>query len=668
MLPAVLAAQSIKPALEHVRWEAGIEVDDGNARVVLHAEIADGWKLYALDTPPPSPALRLSAAGPGGVAVGAFSQSEPAVEDDPSLGVQVRLFRDKATFTAPVGIEAGAAPSGVVEVSILFTICDKRICLPPTPHTITAALPADLPVLRIAETPLSPVPGQVVAPPDFTTDAPAASMDVPSDPADLSATDAAAAPPSGGSIPVVESGDRAGLGGFLLLAIAAGLAALLMPCVFPMIPLTVSYFTRHSHSRGEAVRMAALYGFSIVATFTGLGLLMALLVGASGAQRIAADPFVNLFIGIVFVLFGLSLLGLFELRLPSGLVNSVGRHEQRGGLVGVLFMGLTLTLVSFSCTVPFVGGLLAATMDGAWFDPVVGMLAFSITFALPFVLFALFPRALQALPQSGAWMERLKVTLGFVELVAALKFLSQADLLWGWEVFTRPLTISLSVVLFALCGLYLLGKLPLSEAGRTERLGVGRLMAAVGFFGLALYLLPGMLGASLGTFDAYLPPRRATDFTLNTAAAPAAAEAWHEGIAGIETARAEARLTGKPIFVDFTGYTCTNCRFMEANVFTDARVQAHFARDVVLLRLYTDDIDEGARLSRYQLEQTGTVALPTYALLDLAGDRVLAQHSGVASVEEFLAFLGKARPDDSARVVVHHREKQDGTRAFFENG
>lgn len=665
-LPTLVAAQ-MRPALQHVQWRASLtQSDEAEARLSLSATIAEGWKLYALDTPPPSPALRLSANAPEGVSVGAFVQDEPIVEDDPNLGVPVRLFKNQARFQAPVRVSASPPADSTLQVRIVFTICDANICLPPTPHTVevSAAALRSVALSAAGPPPNEAPPTNTQSVPDFTAQAPVDSIVPLPNTADGEAS----------GLPVAAAANEAGGGGmgaFLILAFIAGLAALLTPCVFPMIPLTVSYFTRHSENRGQAMRMAMLYGASIVGTFTGLGLLLALLVGAAGAQRVAADPYVNLLIGVIFVIFGLSLLGLFELRVPSALLNRVGRGEQRGGALGVLFMGLTLTLVSFSCTVPFVGGLLAATVGGAWFYPALGMLVFSATFALPFVLFALFPRALQSMPRSGAWMNAVKVTLGFVELAAALKFLSQADILLGWNVLSRPLVIAVTVVLFALCGLYLLGKLPLKDDQQPVSLGVGRLMASVLFFGSALYLLPGLIGASVGLFDAYLPPRRATDFTLQAASAPAVAEeAWYEGTGGLAEARQEALATGKPLFIDFTGYTCTNCRYMEANVFRHPDVQARFDRDFVLVRLYTDDPAEGEVLSRYQLEQTGTVALPTYTLLDVEQDRVIAQHSGTASVAAFVTFLdrGRVAPQATASTFVGDGEKEGGAAAFPEHG
>ncbi|MEM6336233.1 MAG: thioredoxin family protein, partial [Bacteroidota bacterium] len=403
------------------------------------------------------------------------------------------------------------------------------------------------------------------------------------------------------------------------------------------------------------VKMALVYGLSIVATFTGLGLLMALLVGASGAQTIAANPWVNLFIGLVFVVFALSLIGAFELRVPNRLLNYVNQQgNERSGWIGVVFMGLTLTLVSFSCTVPFVGALLAATAGGEWSWPILGMVAFSTVFALPFVVFAAFPSGLKKLPKSGSWMGALTVTLGFIEMAAAFKFLSNADLVWGWGLISRPLVIAVWSVLFFVAGLYLIGKVRLSHEPPIESVGAGRLLSGIAAMALAIYLLPGLLGAPLGTLDAWLPPRQASDVSLLAGLSTEPGErpdglAWHgndEGPAdaAIEAAFAESAQTGRPVFVDFTGYTCTNCRQMEATVFPKPAIAGRLSQDFVLLQLYTDAPEEGRALQRYQLELTGTVALPTYAIVS-ADRQLVAKWEGMASVEDFATFLeaGAAR-------------------------
>ncbi len=634
-LLGALPAQAQVPT-EVARWSAQIVPNSvavgEQATLRVSVDLDPDWKLYALDTPPPSPKLLLSARADQAVTIGAFDQPDPADEVDPFLEVTVRIFRDQdGVFEAP--IRASAPGTYTVATDIRFTVCDKSICLPPTRHTVEAMFVVGAGGLA-APAPDKAEPNGVV--PDLGAGSTSLFEPGPTEASpSLERADETAAMRAG-------LGSEGGLWGFLALAVAAGLGALLMPCVYPMLPLTVSFFTNQGGSRARATRLALLYGLSIVATFTLLGLVLAAVVGAAGAQAVAANPWVNLFVASVFVLFGLSLLGVFELKLPSALVNASARGESRGGVAGVLFMGLTLTLVSFSCTVPFVGGLLAATVGGDWLRPVVGMLAFSVTFALPFVAFALFPRALARLPRSGTWMNTFKITLGFVELVAALKFLSNADLVWGWGILTRPLAIAVSAVLLALCGLFLIGLIGIGDEPKPQSVGAGRLLSASAFLAAALYLIPGLWGANLGLFDAYLPPRSAADFSVVAASAPASGSSahadWPRGLGGLQTASQQAASQGRMVFIDFTGYTCTNCRAMESTVFPLADVQAALAA-YVPVALYTDAAGDGPAMSRFQLEQTATVALPTYAIYDPATERVIAHTSGMQSAEEFAAFL-----------------------------
>ena len=595
-------AQGLLGASENVQWTTDVApttVAPGDtAHVRFRASINGDWKMYALDSPPPSRGVNVTFDSlAAGLQPSAVRQQTPQRGYDPNFDKDVTYFAGEAVLEADIAVEASAAP-GTYDVmgTITYMICNDQMCLPPTDQAFTQPLQVAAGATSSAE-PL---------------------IDATSEPA--SQSDASVASATGD----LDDARQGVLWGFLLLAVGAGAAALLTPCVFPMIPLTVSYFTKHTGNRGEAVRMASVYGLSIIVIFTGLGALMAALIGASGAQSIAANPWVNLFIGGVFIVFALSLLGLFELRL---------------------FMGLTLSLVSFSCTAPFVGGLLAATTGGEWTYPIVGMMAFSATFALPFVGFALFPNRLEALPKSGSWMNVVKVVLGFVELAAALKFLSNADLIWGWNVLSRPLAIAITVTLFALCGLYLLGKLRLKHEPPTEQIGSLRLLSAAAFLGVALYMLPGLFGAQLGAIDAYLPPRQVNDPNLMATTAgssnPSANDELNWFVDDRAAAFEEARAQDKPVFVDFTGYTCTNCRDMEANVFTEPAIARRFEQDFVLLRLYTDAPPKGPEYQRYQLRLTGTTALPTYVVLDPQNETPIDRVSGTMSAEAFGAFLDR---------------------------
>jgi thiol:disulfide interchange protein DsbD len=624
--------------------------------VRLEADIQEGWKMYAVDSPPPSRGVTVTfdSVSTALSQEGDLQQSEPSRGYDPNFQKEVSYFEGSGTVRAQFAV-SGDAESGrhVIAGTVEFMVCTREMCLPPTRNPFETAVVVE-----------GEGKGGGTAESENRGDGEWGSGE---DDETKSRGDEETA--RGGSVeserrgagPGSSSGGG-GMLGFLLLAIGAGGAALLTPCVFPMIPLTVSFFTRHTDSRSQAVRMAGIYGLAIVLTFTGLGVAMAMILGAAGAQTVAANPWVNLFIGLVFVVFALSLLGLFELKLPSSLVNYFNRQgDERGGLLGVVFMGLTLTLVSFSCTAPFVGGLLAATAGGQWFHPVVGMVAFSATFALPFVGFALFPKALDSLPKSGSWMNAVKVTLGFVELAAALKFLSNADLIWGTGLLSRPLAIAMTVVIFFCAGLYLLGKLRLRHEPAPDGIGSLRLVASMAFFATALYMVPGLLGAPLGALDAYLPPRLTSDVSLvstlqSRTGGEGAAEsefAWHTD--DVDAAFAEAQETGKPVFIDFTGYTCTNCRDMEANVFPKPPVAEQLRQRFVLLRLYTDDMPEGAEFQRLQLRMTGTTALPTYAIVDPADRTVLRTVSGVHPVDEFAAFLERGAQAFRQSQPVAHR-------------
>ena len=649
---------------EYVQWEPSLSADEvGHGHVLslqLHATIADDWKMYALDSPPMSWHARVEFdALPQGVTLnGDVTQVEPRSAYDKNFKVDVTYFVKETTFMAQFGIQEDAAMGlQVISGKVGYQICndDLGICLTPywEPFTASFDIVADATPGGAASEQTQHLAEEVLSftTPDVNTETNAAPESAPVEVGaiesmleDVQAKAGSVEETTG----AIRSGNplsqrAGGIWGFMMLAIGAGLGALLMPCVFPMIPLTVSYFTKHAHNRSEAVRMATVYGLSIILIFTGLGVLMALLIGASGAQMIAANPWINLGIGLVFIVFALSLLGLFELSLPSSFVNYFNRQSnERQGYAGVLFMGTTLTLVSFSCTAPFVGTLLAATAGGEWIYPIIGMLIFSTTFAFPFVLFALFPNGLSRLPASGSWMNTLKVVFGFIELVAAIKFLSNADLVWGWNVISRPMAISASVVIFFLTGTYLIGKLRLKHEEPLEQIGTGRLIASIGFFALALYMLPGLFGAPLNNLDAYLPPRQGTDMSLVASVSAIgindimADERWFEDI---DSAYAEAEALGKPVFIDFTGYTCTNCRQMESTVFPQAAVADRLDRNYVLLRLYTDDLDEGPTLQKFQLELTGTVALPTYAIVDPATGSLIGQRSGIQSVDKFADFL-----------------------------
>jgi thiol:disulfide interchange protein DsbD len=406
-----------------------------------------------------------------------------------------------------------------------------------------------------------------------------------------------------------------------------GALSLLTPCVFPMVPITVSYFTKHAEStRGRAAGSAALYGLGIVLTFTVFGSVLAAVAGAAGLNRFAANPWVNLAITALFLIFALNLFGLYELRLPVGLMSRLDGMSRRRGAsaAGTLLMALTFTVTSLTCTAAFIGTLLVVAAQGEWQRPIAGLLAYSATFALPFVALAMAPQLVSQLPRSGPWLARVKVVMGFLEIAAAMKFLSNADLVWSWGIFTRDVVLVAWTITAVALAAYLLSKRP----------GPGRLAVAVATLAFAVWLGSGISGRRLGELEAFLPPA--------TVHAASRELSWITN--DLDAAIAEARASKRLVIIDFTGYTCTNCRWMEANMFPRADVRA--ALDTfVRARLYTDG--QGPlyeRHQRFQQEQFKTVALPLYAIID-PDLRPIATFAGLTRDQtEFLAFLHTARP------------------------
>ena len=524
----------------------------------------------------------------------------------------------------------------------------------PTPTTAPAAAEPAAPTL--AATPAAPDTSRAATAATTTAEAPAAAAVVidndavqesPAGRAALAAASAAGAEP------------QSSLWLFAFGAFLAGLAALLTPCVFPLIPMTVSFFTSGSDSRARGIFKAAIYGLSIIFIYVVLGMAVSILLGPDAANFIATHWLPNLIFFAVFMLFGMSFLGLFEITLPSGLVNKIDAQADKGGWGGVFFMALTLVLVSFSCTGPIVGSLLSMASQGQRMMPVIGMLGFALAFALPFTLFAIFPAWLKGLPRSGGWLNTVKVVMGFVELGLALKFLSMADLAYHWQLLPRDLYLVLWIVLAGLLGMYLLGKFRLSHDSPLDHLSVGRLLMAILSFSFMVYLIPGLFGAPLPLLAGYLPPQSKHDFTvatvgdgaapaLVTAARPAACEAPRhadflelphglDGYFDLAQARRCAQAQGKPLFIDFTGHACVNCRKMEATVWSDPRVLQMLRRDFVVVALYVDDKTElpekewytslrdqqvkktlGKQNADFQLTNFQGNAQPLYALLDPA--------------------------------------------------
>lgn len=487
--------------------------------------------------------------------------------------------------------------------------------------------------------------------------------------------------PDGGSSSNIEKPEDKSLWGFILFAFATGLIALLTPCVFPMIPMTVTFFLKENEQGGNAVRKAVIFGISIILIFTVIGTLTAVLFGADTLNNLATHWFPNILVFLIFFVFALSFLGLFEITLPSAFVNKMDQQSDRGGLLGVFFMAFTLALVSFSCTFPIVGSVLVLSTQGEFLKPVLGMLSFSLAFALPFTLFAIFPDWLKKMPKSGGWLNSVKVVLGLLELALGLKFLSVADQAYHWGLLDREIYLAFWIVIFAFLGLYLLGKIRLPHDSPMEKVGVFRLLFSIITFTFVVYLIPGMWGAPLKALAGYLPPMSSHDFDMvamqshagsaNQASTicepPRYADKLHfphglEGYFDYDQAIACAREQNKPLFIDFTGHGCVNCREMEARVWSDPAVLKRLKEDFVLVALYVDDrtlLPEedwytseydgkvkktiGRQNADYQIKVYNNNAQPFYVILNNEEEVVISPRAYDLSIEGFVAFLDQAK-------------------------
>lgn len=617
----------------------------------VSARIEPTWRLYSLTQPRP-PIATVISVGPAGVLRGRQAkQPAPAKKYDPNFEIESELFTGTVAFEVPVAVESATRPGKhKAFVAVVYQTCTDLVCLPPARDSLIVTLTVRPPPAGVIVPPLPPLaPGEGSG---ESPDPAATGSEELQRPPTAVPFGSAATPPSRVSSDIALATAAGGAGGmwaFLGLAALMGALSLLTPCVFPMIPITVAYFTgRHrgtvtARRRRESARDALVYGGGIVIAFSSLGFLLALLFGATGINRFAANPWVNLLVAALFIGFALDLLGVYNLRLPSRVLARVNGSPERGGISGLLIMGIVFAVTTFTCTVPFVGTLLVGAAAGSWVWPIAGMLVFSSVFAIPFFVLALVPQMLGSLPRSGSWMRALMITLGLVEIGAAFKFLSNVDLVWQLGILHRPVVISIWIALALLISFYLLGQIKLSSDYRgTARssIGFGRLLFGGSFLAITFFLASGLFGRSLGEIEAFLPPHVYPGDEIDPRSARALEGsqqlAWFTSYAdGLE----EARATNRPVFVDFTGFTCTNCRWMEANVFARDDIQKLLS-SYVLVRLYTDGRGEKYAQNReLQLKRFGTVAMPLYAILDPAGESVATLAGLTRNSEKFASFL-----------------------------
>ncbi|MFC0517223.1 protein-disulfide reductase DsbD family protein [Mucilaginibacter angelicae] len=471
-----------------------------------------------------------------------------------------------------------------------------------------------------------------------------------------------------------------------------GFTAVILPCIYPLLPLTVSFFTKKSGSRSKAVMQSLIYGISIIVIYVTLGLLISIIFGSDALNELATNGIFNIFFFLLLIVFGISFLGAFEIVLPSKLANKLDENSDKGGLAGIFFMAATLVVVSFSCTGPIIGTLLVdAASKGDRLGPAMGMFGFSLALALPFTIFALFPSALKTLPKSGGWLNSVKVVLGFLELAFALKFLSNVDLAYHWNWFDREIFLSLWIAIGLMIGLYLIGKIKFSHDSDVKYLTIPRTFLAIIVFAFVIYMIPGLWGAPLKSISAFLPPEATQDFNLSSipdgsgsaSATPSAAipasigerkyaenytriktkglDAWYDYDQALQVSKA----LHKPILIDFTGFNCVNCRKMEANVWSDPQVFSRIKNDFVLLQLVVDDKAElpaaeqfvsdysgkkittlGGKWSNLEAKRFNSNSQPLYVMLDSEGN-LLKDASGAEiptspanyDISSYLKFL-----------------------------
>jgi len=569
----------------------------------LSTNLAEPWHLYSFTTPKGT-GIPFSITFPDQPAVTGFDawQPKPERKYDPNFQAESETFGgDIAFYIAPK--VTGSAP---VELSarLRYQICTDKQCVP-LRKTLTATF--------------TPVAGANFTPPDGYLAVPAKEP-----------TPATAKPVEKSS-----SEDSQSLGAYLLTAFGLGLAALFTPCVFPMIPFVMSGFlNRDTGSKREGVIQAGLFSLGIIVLFCVLGFAVTAALGPFGVVQLGSSPWVNSFIAILFGVFGLSLLGAFEITLPAWLTSAVDEKSRQGGSIGTLLMSLSFALTSFACVGPFVGTLLAGSIQAKGFRPAMGMATFATGLAAPFFLLALFPQYLKRMPKSGGWLARVKVVMGFLVMAAMLKYISNIDAVLQWGFLTRERFLAAWIVLFSLAGLYLLGFLRLEGVNPNDHMGPGRLLTGAFLLIFGIHLIPGMLGGRLGELDAYIPPPSENAASQSSGGASAK---WLKN--QYAEALAKAKAENKNVLINFTGYACTNCHWMKQNMFPKPEVQEALA-GMVLLELYTDGTDAASEANqKIQESKFQTVAIPYYAIVT-PDERVIATYAGLTkNTGEFVAFL-----------------------------
>lgn len=665
LLIAVVAQAQIQ---EPVKFKSELKtLAAGEAEIVFTATIDKGWHVYSTDLGdggPISATFNVEKIS-GATVVGKLQPKGKEIASyDKLFEMNVRYFESTAQFVQKLKLTGGDYK---IEGFLEFGACNDENCLPPTQVEFNFSGKAEAAKGAAAATPAEKVTAQAEETKPETQ--PASQTETPADTASTGIIGGADGPTDinvAGNIdlwkPVIndlqsygETTSQEDMSWFYIFitGFLGGLLALFTPCVWPIIPMTVSFFLKRSKDKKKGIRDAWTYGASIVVIYVTLGLAITLIFGASALNALSTNAVFNILFCLMLVVFAASFFGAFELTLPSKWSNAVdSKAEATSGLLSIFLMAFTLSLVSFSCTGPIIGFLLVqVSTTGSVIAPAIGMLGFAIALALPFTLFALFPSWLKSMPKSGGWMNVIKVTLGFLELAFALKFLSVADLAYGWRILDRETFLALWIVLFALLGFYLLGKIKFPHDDDDTKVGVGRFFMALFSLAFAVYMVPGLWGAPLKAVSAFAPPMQTQDFNLYNNEVHAKFDDYDLGME-------YARQHGKPVMLDFTGYGCVNCRKMELAVWTDSKVSDIINNDYVLITLYVDNktpltspvkVTEngrertlrtvGDKWSYLQRVKFGANAQPFYVLIDNEGRPLNKSYSYDEDIPKYIEFL-----------------------------
>ncbi|TDO70434.1 thiol:disulfide interchange protein DsbD [Flavobacterium chryseum] len=661
-------AKSNAQILEPAKWTAKIEKKSSNhAVLIFDATIEKDWHMYSQFTPDGGPLpLEIVFKNQKGnyELVGKAKEGKTRTAFNDIFGVNETFFEGKAHIEQEITIINPNLKT--VDVDFDFQVC-KEVCINSS-KKFSIAVPSTFK--------MDAVPTITEAKLDETK-VPALAVDTATTKVDKAQNESAKTEvtAANGKEEIPAPAPSRSLWSIFFIAFISGFAALLTPCVFPMIPMTVSFFTKQSKSRAKGIRNAIIYGFSIIAIYVILGLIVTKIFGADALNALSTDVWFNLIFFVILIIFATSFLGAFEILLPNSWGNKVDQQADRGGIVGILFMALALAIVSFSCTGPIVGTLLVEAASNGGIAPVVGMLGFSLALALPFMLFAMFPGWLNSLPKSGGWLNTVKVVLGFLELALAFKFLSNADLVLQLHFLEREVFIAIWIAIFAALTLYLFGKISLPHDSPLHHISVGRLYLGLLTLVFTIYLIPGLWGAPLKLISAFPPPPtysespfgvggsgNSTGSAESVKGLPDGAELGPHGIMvfhDYEDGLAFAKSINKPIMLDFTGYACVNCRKMENNVWSDPTILPILKNDVVLISLYVDDKRElpteeqfvttagdkivtvGDKWTDFMISKYKTNTQPLYVLTDLNGKNLHTDKPTISyvSTEEYLNWL-----------------------------